>query len=1618
MKHGVHKQETSGGGGIFRLLVTGVTFLGLTFGALVSPAAFAVEENDSAQTSSTQTEPAAQPTGGTAQNQADSGPPSALPGNTTDAAEPTSELPDSAVELNGGTVLNPSNEDASKPSQTNQDADANEATNDESADDETGSGDTNNGTSADSNESEDASGSGWIIGEEEVTEVVEDTIDFTFADLFVGWDEDVEDEYWSYTYKTIESKDGRAAFNLRRSVYRTSENQNTTVQGQISDYSVRLSLIKSNTDASGEVIDFEENYFWLYDLSTDRSEKRTAYLRDGDELIEYQLTLNYQGTSQTPSETLDVEFSESESGKQTQTKDGLVAYTPDYEHRNFDVASLNSDWLLFEDSYTNGTRSLENQTVYLEQEHLRYQYYLYNSKTEQVKIYRLNLTNVVSEVPEDVLDISVNRNNRWPAGTEVYTQGTKNPNFQVVSGYTYGRYEFAWSLQTADSYQDSGTFYHSITSELTHKLSFVEYQTWEDEDGDEHLVRLNIVIDDTVPETVKDKEFTQDVAFADIDGKVKAVDLAYNEHRTVTKYITFDANGDYKTWEYNEDDIYEEVSTKNRFIALYCYTDYYENSQHCSVDETLDEISSHVYEHSNSSSYEANYQYYRVTGLPNKPEETLHLELGLTDFAEQTITSSDEMISFSGNHASSGASYLNTAYYLSYGYDYDGVYAYRTYDFEHSVADDGDGAAPITKTFTVYQVKNRVITKVYTIDYSLESRKYVEKPEFSIALSQRDNWDYMEEKTATNSDGVMTSFGYFERSEYADTSYSSMYENYRASITSANTGVLIDAPYLYKWFDHYYSDGVLTGTYEGGTTQDIAYAYDTQTGEYAKHPVSLDIDTAYVDPDTLPRKSVDVLATEHDLIPYQGTAGKEFSASIGDRSITFKIFKDKYHIYGSSGDVERPGDLYIGEYSANYGPVAKQLGENAYQLLYRAGVDVNLTITGKGADEIVATDISLAKSEVVVDAKNSQYLDLDDFLSITPENPTVNYIDAESDNTDVASVYAYSNGIYVYGYKPGSTTVTVTTANGKSAKFTVIVKSKTTSIADIPNKVVEEATGITVAAESNNVLPKGAVLSVAKLDAEETAEQNKAVYDKVNALTNGKFELFDINLVNEEEDKNVQPNGQVAVYMPIPDGFDPAKVKVYHYDAKINKREKVSGYVDEIDGKLYYVFYTDHFSYYVMEEAASYKVSFDANGGELEAEQASRDILGTDAIGSLPVPQRDGYVFDGWFTAQSDGEQISATTVVSDNTTFYAHWTKVDVSVTSVALTPASAELVAGETAQLTATVSPSNATVKDVIFASSDGGVAAVDATGKVTANKAGKAVITVTTQDGAKTAQSEITVTSKQFTVTFNPNGGSLGLADATRTVADGSKVGSLPEPTLAAFTFDGWYTAASAGTKINADTVISADTTFFAHWSNSVLPPGGDDEDPVEEPADNPPDVDSKDDESGDDQPAALDPAALLPTEALNDSNRGTASGSPVAAAGSIYRISLGKESSVHVGELVFAYIYSDPVLLTDTNGRKSHIVQQASDGTLFIDVKLPADYSGEHKIAVYDADGRIVGWVSVTLASTTKQEKTESNVAVVPLAATGSSIGRLMWLTLVAAGLSTIIFTIRRRGLWQR
>ncbi len=217
----------------------------------------------------------------------------------------------------------------------------------------------------------------------------------------------------------------------------------------------------------------------------------------------------------------------------------------------------------------------------------------------------------------------------------------------------------------------------------------------------------------------------------------------------------------------------------------------------------------------------------------------------------------------------------------------------------------------------------------------------------------------------------------------------------------------------------------------------------------------------------------------------------------------------------------------------------------------------------------------------------------------------------------------------------------------------------------------------------------------------------------------------------------------------------------------------------------------------------TYTVTFNPQGGSVSPTTATVTYAST--YGTLPTPTQTGYTFNGWFTAASGGSPVtSASTVtITAAQTLYAQWTPNTYTVT---FNPEGGS------------VSPTTTTVT---YASTYGTLPTPTQTGYTfngwfTAASGGSLVTSATTVaiTAAQTLYAQWTPNT--YTVTFNPEGGSVSPSTATVTYA--STYGTLPTPTQTGYTFNGWFTAASGGVLVTSATtvIITAAQTLYAQWT----------------------------------------------------------------------------------------------------------------------------------------------------------------------------------------------------------
>lgn len=226
----------------------------------------------------------------------------------------------------------------------------------------------------------------------------------------------------------------------------------------------------------------------------------------------------------------------------------------------------------------------------------------------------------------------------------------------------------------------------------------------------------------------------------------------------------------------------------------------------------------------------------------------------------------------------------------------------------------------------------------------------------------------------------------------------------------------------------------------------------------------------------------------------------------------------------------------------------------------------------------------------------------------------------------------------------------------------------------------------------------------------------------------------------------------------------------------------------------------------------SYTVTWNPNGGTVDPTSTTKTHGST--LGTLPTPTRAAdaqytYTFKGWFTAATGGTQISESTTVTENVTYYAQWTATLRSYT------ATFNGNGGDT--------PSPSTITKT-YDSELGTLPTCSRTGYTflgwyTASSGGTKISSTTKITGTVTYYAQWSINS--YTLTYNVNGGNA-VSPASKSVQYGSAYGTLPTPTKSSdaeytYAFAGWYTAASGGTQVTTNTTMGAgNTTIYAHWT----------------------------------------------------------------------------------------------------------------------------------------------------------------------------------------------------------
>jgi uncharacterized repeat protein (TIGR02543 family) len=219
----------------------------------------------------------------------------------------------------------------------------------------------------------------------------------------------------------------------------------------------------------------------------------------------------------------------------------------------------------------------------------------------------------------------------------------------------------------------------------------------------------------------------------------------------------------------------------------------------------------------------------------------------------------------------------------------------------------------------------------------------------------------------------------------------------------------------------------------------------------------------------------------------------------------------------------------------------------------------------------------------------------------------------------------------------------------------------------------------------------------------------------------------------------------------------------------------------------------------------SFTVSFDAQGGA-PTPNPQPVTSGGKAVWPSPVPAKDRYDLEGWYTEAAYTTKWDFNNAVTANITLYAKWTEVAPDSFVVSFDSGSG----GSPVQSQNITSGGKATIPTP---------APTKADHTFDAWYADEGYVTVYNFDTPVTAN--ITLYAKwtaivRHAVTFNAQGGEP--TPTTQNVVSGAKAtGPSPVPLKEGYTLEGWYKEAAYTTKWNFDTdTVTAAITLYAKWT----------------------------------------------------------------------------------------------------------------------------------------------------------------------------------------------------------
>lgn len=414
-------------------------------------------------------------------------------------------------------------------------------------------------------------------------------------------------------------------------------------------------------------------------------------------------------------------------------------------------------------------------------------------------------------------------------------------------------------------------------------------------------------------------------------------------------------------------------------------------------------------------------------------------------------------------------------------------------------------------------------------------------------------------------------------------------------------------------------------------------------------------------------------------------------------------------------------------------------------------------------------------------------------------------------------------------------------------------------------------------------------------------------------------------------------------------------------------------------------------------------ITLNSNGGKAINAVTVKEGKGVD---SLPATVRDGYTFDGWFTAADGGDKVTAIDKVTNDVMLYAHWTANTYQVTFDAqggneIAPMSVR--ADEVVTDLPTPERTDyafdgwytkadggkkvtelSTVKDVTLYAhwklshytltfdSQGGTEVQPITENIETPFTSMPITTktnyvftgwytkpeggirVTSVTDGKSMKLYAHWSEATYVLTFNANGGDS--VPAIRFAAtEGVPADKMPVPVRDGYTFNGWFTATEGGDKVESY-MTTADATLYAQWTknDTTKPDDGSTTKPDDGSTTKPDDGSTSKPDDGSGSTDAKDDGSSDSKDDKSDAEVRTYKLTVISADGTTTNVSV--KSSVTLDALVqkLGYTNAKTYKMTTASGSGTDL---AADTTMKDIADAAAD--GEVLVIAYDESGKAIG-----------------------------------------------------------